>query len=73
VANLRNGLFLDLFEMNMTETHKLRPALMADPRGTPTEVMLPTLDALAEASLACQTSFRQIRRLFETCPALALV
>lgn len=72
LANLRNGLFLDLFEMNMRETHRLRPPLMIDPSRAPTEAMLPALDALAEASLASQASFRQVAALFQTCPTLAL-
>ncbi len=72
VANLRNGVLLDLLEMNKLETHFHRPPLMGDPAELPTAEEISVLDAVAEATIAAQNSFTGVRALYESDPRLQI-
>ena len=72
VANLRNGLLLDLLEINKLETHRYRPLLMGDPARPPVSEDITVLDSIAEATIAAQDSFTALRALYDSDPRLQI-
>jgi hypothetical protein len=72
VADLRNGVVLDLLEMCKLETHHYRPPIMLQPSNPPTPEETSCIDAIAGATLSSQETFSGIWSLYKSEPRVQI-